>query len=399
MPQKTKKEKNKKNLWIFLLGCAAALFPQYYIRSSYDIYYFLFKKFRTYPGDLWYCWNNYLSRGHAYPREYPSGIQVIFRFIFKVKPDWFNYEWYMMFMSLFLGTLALMITYFLYHLVIKTHHRTGRIWLYWILAPSFLFYALLNLDLLSIFTIVIAYYLFLEEEYYLAAAMLALGTTIKVFPVFLTPLLFFQCPRKYRWGSVAAFIITWFAFNLPFMITEWDAWVFPYAWQIKHNVSDSPTDGTYWWIFYNLFEKIGGEGSGALVGRLSLLLYASLYFMFLKKKWELPLARKCVGIIILFLLTDRIYSPQYNLYLLPFLVLVDTKINKLAFYTAEVLNMIQVMFLFFWKDNPVGSEGLYLQILILIKYVALAYLFVQNWTAPVEIDTDEAFKKHMIDGN
>ncbi|MFP4497005.1 MAG: glycosyltransferase 87 family protein [Vulcanimicrobiota bacterium] len=388
--------KNRKNtenrehftdsLWFLMLLTFLAMVPQYVIRSSYSMYYYFYHKFTTYPGDLWYCWNHYLSKGFPYPVEYPVGMRIIFTFIYRVKPDWFNYEWYMLSVSIFFGIFALATTCFLYYLVKKTHRKTKKLITYWILAPTFLFYALLNTDLLTLFTIVAAAYLFMEEDYYLAAAMLGLGTAIKVFPIFLTPLFFFQCPRKKRWLSVASFLGIWLVFNVPFMLSDWKSWISPYLWQIKHNIPKDASHGSYWWIAYKL---LGPENSN-WVGRLSLLFFASLYGLFLWKKWDLPFARKAMGVMILFLMTDRVYSPQYNLYLLPFLVLVDYRVDLKWFYMLEIPNFIQVAFLFFWRANPV-----FLQILILIKYIALILLFLQLVKTPVELDTDREFRLNM----
>jgi len=458
--------------WTAIIATAIAMVPQFYVRSSYNLYFNLSVKYGTYPGDLWYCWNHYLVKGWAYPREYPSGIQMIFKFIFQAKPKTWIYEDYIIYISIFLGLFALLITYILYSEVQATHKKTAKVWMFWILAPTFLWYGLLNVDLISIFTVVIAYYLFVDEEYYLSSAMLALGTAMKVFPFFVAPLLFFQCPAKeyseealarireffnlklrflpsslvnfiygflsskrgfsrllvkyrIRLGCVLVFILIWLAFNVPFMVTDWSAWKYPYQWQIKHNYAKSPKDGSYFWLIHNFLNYAQNKieknipHSGILwrlhkkvgdykfqMGKISLLLFAALYFWFLRKKWDLPFARRCAGIILLFLLTDRIYSPQYNLYLLPFLVLVDYKfgstLDKIlfygAFYVAELINIGQVMFLFRIRelyvfpikmpfsmpeivDIPVLFQGL-----VLLKYILLLYIFYVNCTAPVNPD-------------
>jgi hypothetical protein len=365
-------------VWTFLALTAAALIPQYLIRGSYDTFVVLYNKLRTYPGDIWYCWSHYLEKGFPYPREYPSGLQVIFTFIHRFKPSWLNYESYFILLSLFLALFALATTLLLYNLVRASQGQKRRIILYWIAAPSFLYFGLFNMDLMTVFTVVIAYYLFLEEEYYLSAAMLALGTSIKVFPIFLAPLFFFACPGKSRLGSVLTFLAVWGAFNVPFMVRNWDAWSYPYQWQINENFAKSAKDAPYWWV---LHKYLGVQGKW--IGRLSLLLYAGLYYYFLKKKWDLPLPRKCAGIILLFLLTDRIYSPQYNLYLLPFLVLLDFDVSPWSFYTAEILGVVHCLFLFFWKETPPFFPGLYLQLMMIVKYAALIHIFMQIWNTPL----------------
>ena len=459
-----------KSRWTAIIGTALALVPQYYIRSDYKIYFPLSKKFGTYPGDLWYCWSHYLDRGFAYPREYPSGIQIIFRFIFKYKPASLNYEGYIIGICVFLGIFALLITYILHHLVRETHKKTFKLWALWIVAPTLLWYGLLNMDFMSIFTVVMAYYLFIEEEYYMAASMLALGAAAKVFPFFLAPLFFFQCPKvrfprekinnlkklfdstlkfipsfisktvvgfmsaekgfanflvtwRIRFLCVLTFVLVWFAFNIPFMVTEWDAWKYPYDWQIKENYARSPKDGSYFWLIHNglnwaerkMDKKVKPDGLiwkvhkklkpyKHYMGKISLIMFALFYFLFLKFNWNLPFARRCAGVILLFLLTDRIYSPQYNLYLLPFLVLVDYKFEKkiydilfyVTFYTIGIISCSQTIFLFKIREifmrtihiqpfNPIDIPVLF-QGIVFLKYILLIVLFIINIKAPVNLD-------------
>ena len=135
---------------------------------------------------------------------------------------------------------------------------------------------------------------------------------------------------------------------------------------ISENLSKGPENGTYWWIFYKYLGNFGGW--------FSLFLFAGLYlFTYLKLK-KTNIVNLCLAVILLFLLTDRIYSPQYNLYLLPFLVLTTYPVDKKVFYLADIPNIAVVFFCFFLKDNP-----LYLQILVFIRYIALILLYINNY--------------------
>ena len=94
----------------------------------------------------------------------------------------------------------------------------------------------------------------------------------------------------------------------------------------------------------------------------------------LKKLKTKSMVAQLVTVLILFLLTDRIYSPQYHLYLLPFLVLLPYQINKIAFYLVEIINVAIVFFLFKLFDNLV-----LLQILVFLRYFLLIALLVDNY--------------------
>lgn len=71
--------------------------------------------------------------------------------------------------------------------------------------------------------------------------------------------------------------------------------------------------------------------------------------------------------------------------------MVDYKINRCIFYAIEIPNVIQVMFLFFFKTEP---YTLFLQTLIFLKYAALILLFIQNWFEPVVMNTDAVYNEY-----
>ena len=360
---------NKRLIWI-LLGAFLALIPEYLIRHNLDTLYLVYTNFSTYFGDLHYCFYNYWSHGFSYPREYPSGIQLLFRILYLIPEVRTNYTLYMATICSILSICALAITYILYKLVCKTHGDTSKVWLLWILAPSYLFYGLINLDFLVILPMLLSYYSFTNNRNIQSGIWLAIGTTIKVFPIFILPVLFFSTNRKKQ--LAISFILTWLILNIPFMVSDFGAWNFPYLWQIQENFAKTSSDGSWTWIIYQLFNHFG---IGGLSGKVSLLLFAIGYIYFCLIKYRnSTLTQKLTGVLIIFLLTDRVYSPQYNLYLLPFLALVDYKVSRKYFYLLEIPNLIQVLFCFYLKDHSI-----FLQTLLIIKYFALIMLFINNW--------------------
>ncbi len=379
--------KQNKNLFLLILGTMVALIPGYLIRYQEQVYMWFYNNFTTYPGDLWNFWINYLGKGLVYPPEYPAGLRFfyeVFRF-----DKYLSYTQYFTVNAIILTLCAVGITYLLWKIVNRASsfeprasknyiqisnikYRVLSIWFFWILAPSFIFYSFLNYDLPVVFLIVLAVYLFYRQKYYWAISALALGTVMKVFPVFLLPIFILKSPRK-NWVKLGLlFIVIVVLLNLPYILQNFNNWIFPYTWQIGSNLSKDPTAGTYWWIFYKYL--------GSFAGWFSLILFAGLYiFTYIKLK-KADLIYLCLAVILIFLLTDRIYSPQYNLYLLPFLALSFNKIDKRAFYLLEIPNLFIVLFIFFLKANPV-----YLQTLVFIRYGALVWLYLDNYKRSLKL--------------
>ena len=386
--------KQNKNLLYLILGTVLALVPGFLIRYQESIYMWLYNRLTTYPGDLWNFFTNYLGKDAIYPPEYPAGLRFfyeIFRF-----DQYQNYTWYFTVNAIILTLFAVGITILLWKIICHSERakrieesrsvrdpstllrfaqddakdssrlRSNNIWYFWILAPSFIFYSFLNYDLPVVFLIVLAVYLFLQKKYYGAIIALAVGTVVKVFPIFLLPIFILKSPKKKWFWLGLTFIAIIVLLNLPYMTQNFQAWIFPYTWQIGSNLSKDPSAGTYWWIFYKYL--------GNYAGWTSLTLFAGLYLFTYFKLKKASIIDLCLAVIILFLLTDRIYSPQYNLYLLPFLVLASYPINKKAFYLADIPSVFVVLFCFFLKNNPI-----YLQLIVFIRYVALIWLYVNNY--------------------
>jgi hypothetical protein len=351
-------------LKFLFLGTLLAMVPAYLLRYKDDVFMFFYNNFTTYPGDLWNFFYNYLQKGLVYPPEYPAGL----RFFYEVM-GFHSYESYTLFFTvntLILLLFALGTTYLLYLLVKKRGYDLRRIWYFWILAPSFIFYGTINYDLPVVFLVVLSVYLFTKEKFYQAIFWLGLGMVLKVFPVFLLPIFIWKAPRELRVKLVLLFGLVVLACNLPYMINNFQTWLFPYVWQISSNISKGPDQGTYWWLIYPL--------AGKFTGWLSLGLFGALYLFTSFKMKKAHFFDLCLNVILLFLLTDRIYSPQYNLYLLPFVVLCTFSISRKKFYIMDILNLLIVFFCFFLKDNPA-----FLQIIVFARYFLLISILRQNY--------------------
>ncbi len=349
---------------LILILTTIVLLPEYAIRMNLDVLNWMYVHFSTYYSDLWYCWNNYLSQGFSYPQEYPSGIQMFFILLSKIPNIQSNYTWYMIIISSILLIIALMITSLLVHL----QQSLRKIIIFWLCAPSFLFFALYNLDLLPILTMLLCYFCYRHNKLSYGVMWLALGTTLKVFPIFVLPIYLLSVSRMKFWQLSLIFIVTWLCLNVPLMYFDWSAWVFPYVWQIQSNFARDIHDGSWTWLIFQLFDHFG---YGNWSGKVSLLLFALGYLVLITKYRDLELETKLAIVMILFLLTDRVYSPQYNLYLLSCLVLLRVRINLFYFYLLEISNVTQCFFLFYIKSN-----GFILQSILLIKYISLIILLI-----------------------
>lgn len=358
-----------------ILGTATAFLPACIMRWNEAAYMFFCDRFATYPGDLWNFFTHYLGRGLRYIPEYPAGMRFAYEALrlYAIR----SYTLFFALHALVFAAFAVAATWLMWLILADRTEKTGepfavyRLWYFWILAPSFLFYGTFNYDLPVVFLIVLAVFLHMRGRPYWAASALAIGTVIKVFPIFLLPALVMSSPRR-KWLPLSVMFATIvIACNLPYAIADFHSWIYPYVWQISSNITVSPAQGTYWWLIYPF--------AGKLTGWLSIGAFTALYALVLWRFWserERAFLEICLMVMVLFLLTDRIYSPQYDLYLLPFLVLTVLPVNKRLFYAIEVPNLCLVLFLFFMREHVVV-----LQALSFVRYSALIVILITSYRA------------------
>jgi uncharacterized membrane protein len=200
----------------------------------------------------------------------------------------------------------------------------GRRALWFALAPTLLIYGTINWDLVAVAFATLAFVAFATRRDGWAGVFLGLGAASKLYPALLIIPLFLQGiqdrepDRSVRvlWWSVG----TWVAINLPFAVAAPSAW-----WEFfRFNSSRVADFDSLWYIacrhwdaacvstgFINLWSVI------AFVVGFGLLLL-------IKTIREPRFARWTLGfpLIACFLLSNKVYSPQYGLWLLPWFALV-----------------------------------------------------------------------------
>ncbi len=247
-----------------------------------------------------------------------------------------------------------------------------NIWRYWIFAPSMLLFAVYNWDMIAVFFSVAALYALRRNRDYTAAIMIAFGTAAKFYPIlFLIPLLLKQSDWKRILRITACAAGTWLAVNGAVMLANFDGW--SYFFRLNQLRSSNPD--SIWTVLRFVFAP--ALESVSRLNAWSLALFAGLFSWFMWKFRKADTALLCFGAVLIFLLTNKVFSPQYTLWLLPFFALYAIP-GPIAFYTMEAATagaLFMVLPWFLVKHDP--ALIYWTMPFVIVRHIVLIIIFVQ----------------------
>lgn len=343
----------------------------------------LYQTFGFYQGDIWYFYtyfNNQIRNLFFYPFDYPSGYILIHKLTYWISLNVLRNNSYESFLTanalLIIPTLLMMV-----HLILKIARiysiDTKKILPFLILSPSLFVYSNINYDLFPTFLVILATYLVMKQKYAFSFASLALGTSIKFYPIFLVPIFIMfmineNVKIKQLIKSLFSFLVIFLVINLPFMIYNLQFWIHPYLYQSANPEKNDPTT-----ISYYLFNQ---TTLGLLQDYFVFLLLLVSYFICwrflisktLDKNFLLILLLTCFSLVF----GNHVYTPQYFLWFMPFVAL--TQIPNFGIWILyDVLNAItrlayfklkgELVFYIFWGLTVVYFIYLYILILANVK--------------------------------
>jgi len=263
-------------------------------------------------------------------------------------------------------------SYFLLKMAAQDTH--GRVLYFWALAPSMFLFSVYNWDVLALFFVILALYALRSGRYYRVAVFLALGFSTKFYPIiYMLPVLIIApLTRRGKLIVVLAFLLVVAAINVPFMIAHYPGWFYFFSF----NATRMPNVDSLWNVLGVMIPSLADVKA---INRISLALFllSSLWLCGILRKGEVGAG--FLGITLLFLLSTKVFSPQYLLWLLPFFALVLPPSKKL-FYALELSNAV-VLFStlsFLFRDVPGSLLTTYVFVvarhcLLVVTFISLLY--------------------------
>ncbi|MBW1598811.1 glycosyltransferase family 87 protein [Streptomyces sp. JJ38] len=200
--------------------------------------------------------------------------------------------------------------------VARTHRRRPWDALLVALAPAFALTATINWDLLAVSLTAAAMLMWSRSRPLAFGVLLGLATAAKLYPVLLLGPLLVLCWRADRWRAFGAAlggtVGTWLLVNLPVMLFATEGWAKFYTFS-----RERPVDFGSLWLIIAQRTSFPTETANIAGIVLMLLGCAGIAMLILFAPRRPRFAQVAFLVVALFILTNKVYSPQYVLWLIP----------------------------------------------------------------------------------
>jgi uncharacterized membrane protein len=254
------------------------------------------------------------------------------------------------------------------------------------LSPVLLVYAYNNWDLLAVVLTTLGMWAWARRHPVVAGALLGLGVAAKLYPVLVLGALFLLCLRAGRlgawWRAAAAAVVAWLAVDVPIAVLAPDnwSWFFVFSRQRPAN-PESLWNMLLTWSDNRILDGPLAPGEtptvlNALVAVLLLAVAAGVGWLVLRAPVRPRVAQVAFLLVAAFLLLNKVYSPQYALWLLPLAVLARPRWRSLlAWQATEAVVWGMTMLFYLGRDNR-GVEIEWFFLSVLVRDAALLALVV-----------------------
>ena len=227
------------------------------------------------------------------------------------------------------------------------------------LAPGVLFAATINWDLLPLAFAGVALLLWSRNRPFAAGLLLGLAVAAKFYPVMFIGAFLVLSIRSGKWRPLAVLVggtvLTWLMVNLPFMVGNFDGWAFFYTFS-QNRGQDF---GSLWFALAEFeLPTVPSEILNKVATGFFLILCIAIAVLALRAKQRPRLAQLLFLIIAAFAVTNKVYSPQYVLWLIPLAVMARPRWRDFVIWQVGELIYFAAVWWFLVGYGNEGSKGL-----------------------------------------
>ncbi|MGH2790459.1 MAG: glycosyltransferase 87 family protein [Actinomycetota bacterium] len=249
---------------------------------------------------------------------------------------------YLVLSAVLLAPFALLTTWLLWRM-------SGLRALLWAAAPAIVLYAFHNWDLLAVAAVAAGLYAWWSGRPWWAAVAFGVGGALKMYPLmFLGPLALEFLARRELRGAIKVVALgagTWLAANLPFMIANFEGWYATYGFH-RQRVANFDSIWQFGWPTWSA-QETNLITTSLLVGSFALILGAG-WLGRAGHSRAYPFLQTSAALLAAFLLFNKVHSPQYTLWLLPFFVVLRVHVGWWIAYAFADLAVYVGVFRWFY---------------------------------------------------
>jgi uncharacterized membrane protein len=246
-----------------------------------------------------------------------------------------------------LATCALIACWF----VAGTHRR--RPWDAAMLAPGLILTAYINWDLLAVALLAGALWAWSRQQPLLAGVLIGLGTAAKLYPLLLLGPLLVLCLRGGRMHPYLRVLLgavwAWLIVNIPVILVARDGWSTFYSFSRERPAGF----GSVWYALQQHGFGVPPAHLNAVAGGLFVLACVGIAWLGLAAPYRPRVAQLLFLVVAAFLMTNKVYSPQYVLWLVFLFPLARPKWRDyLCWLFFEVVYFVAVWWYLQGLTNP-----------------------------------------------
>lgn len=212
------------------------------------------------------------------------------------------------------------------------------------LAPTVILAATINWDLLPLGFVGVGLLLWARSKPFASGILLGLAIAAKFYPVLFLGAFLVLALRSGKWRAFAMLVagtaVSWLVVNVPFMIANFDGWVYFYSFS-KTRGQDF---GSLWFAFDQIgLTTIPAHSLNTLATGLLILLCGGIAWIVLAAPQRPRLVQVLFLVIAAFVVTNKVYSPQYVLWLVPLAAMARPKWRDFLIWQAgEVIYFVAI---------------------------------------------------------
>ncbi len=246
------------------------------------------------------------------------------------------------------------------------------------LAPTVILGATINWDLLPLAFGGLALLLWSRRHPVAAGILLGLAVAAKFYPVLFLGAFLVLTIRTAKWADFAKLVagtaVAWLAVNLPLALANLDGWATFY----RFSSTRGEDFGSVWYALTAAgIRGIPAERLNLVATGLFLVLCAGIGWVVLSAQRRPRLASVLFLIIAAFVVTNKVYSPQYALWLVPLAAMARPRWRDfLIWQTGELIYFAAIWWYLvaYGQEDTTGLTGQQYAIAIVVHVLVTVYL-------------------------